>query len=111
MSNVVEITASALLDPDEEERKLRLTMIRDAGLAWRSLSALAQYGMSDEIKLEACKLMLAYTIGLPVQRVEDARERPQRPPLPSMTDLSDDELKALRTLRDAQKRRQLEDGE
>lgn len=108
MDAVVEITE--LLDPDEEERKLRLRMLRDAGLAWKSLSGLAQYGMTDDIKLEACKVMLAYTIGLPTQRheVNDQRAAPRAP---KPAELNDKELQALKTLRDEQKRRALESGE
>jgi hypothetical protein len=109
MSNVVNM--ADYIDPDEAERELRLRMIRDAGLAWKTLMALAQYGMSDEIKLDAAKVALAYSVGLPIQRVETKSTVSASGRTPALQELSDDELRALRTLRDAQKRRALESGE
>jgi hypothetical protein len=110
MNNVVDIREH--IDPDELERKLRVQMLLDAGEAWRALIGLSCYGMSDEIKLEATKLALAYTVGLPVQRTEMRMAGADKPRgLPALEALGDDELNALRVLRDNQKRRALESGD
>lgn len=96
--------------------RLRGKMMRDAEGVWNSLVALARYGpdgFSDPAtQLAAQKLVLAYTLGEPVARqeinVRNSGKPTNAPPLEAM---SDDELRALKVLRDAQRRRKLESGD
>lgn len=108
MSTVTDLRAR--LSPLEEASdELRLKMMRDAKTAWNALVGLASYGLNEDVQLAAQKVVLAYTIGLPVQRVE-TKDTTARGQLRDLSKASDAELKALKTLREADRQREEDDS-
>lgn len=94
--------------------RLRAKMLIDAEGVWRSLVALAQYGIDEQTQLAAQKVALAYTLGIPVQRTEVTEKRVgghAGAGLPPLEQLSNDELQALNVIRNAQRRRALASGD
>ena len=93
--------------------QLRAKMLIDARQVWNKLVGLAGYALDERVQLDAQKTVLAYTFGLPTEKVEVKQTGGGSGPrkLPALEEVSDDELKALKTIRDAQRRRALTSGE
>lgn len=114
MSNNAKIIP--LLSPDAlfaAQQRFREKMGRDAEQVWNALVALACYGPNGipdaQAQLAAQKTVLAYTLGLPVERMEVNTEK--RTGVRILKDATDAELEAMKVLRDAQRQRELDDGE
>ena len=107
MSNVREL-AARLTPLEEASDELRLKMMKDAKTAWNALVGLAGYALNEDVQLAAQKVVLSYTLGLPVQRVE-TKDTTKRAPLRDLSKASDAELHALKVLREADKARQDDD--
>src|SRR6201989_1230726 len=105
-SNIVDMPRPLTLE--EAHAELREKMIRDTGHAWNTLVALARYGFTDEIKLEAAQTMLS-CVGLgPNGRGAAPPPTPggrKLVPLPSLPQLSVEEAQAIKVLAEAQRKR------
>lgn len=90
--------------------ELRLQMAIDTKRVWNALVGLSCYAMNEEIQLAAQGMALAYTIGKPVERsTVEVTNRSGARAVKALADLSHEELKAIKVLQDAQKKRMLEE--
>jgi hypothetical protein len=96
---------------EEGMRRLREKMMRDAEQVWNELVAQARFGYDEAVKFQAQKLALAYTLGMPTERVEVTQRTMGKRTAPALEDLSAEELRAVAILREGQRRRAIESGE
>lgn len=88
--------------------KLRELAVRDIEHAWNALLALTRFADTPSLQLQAAELMLAYAVGRPAGSPTIAATGNNTAPAKPKVDLASmslEELQAIKTLQDAQRRR------
>lgn len=105
MAPNLRLLRGALADTARGANAMRLRELcdRDFEEAWNRLKAIAGYGDSENVRLQALELMLAYCVGRPTAKVEMQAIAPA-PPAFDLGQLTGEELRAYRLLAQARDR-------